>query len=66
MAPSASMNVEHTIPCASTVPIGIPRTISQVFKRDRESDAFMEKEDTCVEKLDFSVGKESVVALKPS
>ena len=26
----------------------------------------MEKADTCVEKLDFSMGKASVVALKPS
>ena len=32
MAPSASMNVEPTMPCASTMPVGIPRTISQVSK----------------------------------
>ena len=32
MAPSASMNVDRTVSCASTVPIGIPRTISHVSK----------------------------------
>ena len=32
MAPSTSMNVDSTMPCASTVPVGIPRTISHVFK----------------------------------
>ena len=66
MAPFASMNVEPTIPSASTVPIGIGRTISQVSKRACESDASVGKVDTFVEKLDFSVGKASVMALNPS
>ena len=65
MVPSSSMNVDPTVPCASTVHVGIPRTISHVSKRGRESDASLEKVDTSVEKLDFSMGKVSVVSLKP-
>ena len=32
MAPYASMNVDPTVPYASTVPVGIPRMISHVSK----------------------------------
>ena len=32
MAPSASMNVDRTVPCVYTVPFGIPRMICHVSK----------------------------------
>ena len=57
MDPSASINVDGTLSFASTMPIGIPRTISQVSKRGRESDASVGKADTSVEKVDFLWGK---------
>ena len=66
MDSSASMNLDPIIPCASTVPVGIPRMISHISKRGHEFDAYVGKADTSVEKLDFSVGKASVVALKPT
>ena len=50
MAPYSSMNVDPTMPAASTVPVRIPRMISQLSKQACEYDAF-------VGKVDASVGK---------
>ena len=66
LAPYASMNVDPTMPAASTVHVYIPTTISQLYKQARESDASVGKVDASVEKVNASVGKAAVLALKPS